>query len=221
MAHFRLIVVRLLAAATVGAGAVGITHGQAHREASTPNSGIVTLYAHDPEAQTFCLRDASYGMVLQKGEQRNRCSDVAFNIYAEGSLSVAVEGGVRGSIVDLGTDRDLEAAYGFADGLTKTAGYVSLGYEAGKVVLAGRADVNDRSRVPPKQELKEAEQLFTTAETVVSAAITPGHIYLVRLVFDGQADKSLLAKILVLSYRPNEEVTLRWDLLSVEHRAAP
>lgn len=55
--------------------------------------GIATLYAIDPLAHSFCFGDGREGGVFQQNEARNRCSDIDFNVYNEGSLTVGIEGG--------------------------------------------------------------------------------------------------------------------------------
>jgi hypothetical protein len=72
------------------------------------SGGVVTLYALDPLARTFCFADGREGGMFQQNETRNRCSDIDFNTYNESSLTVGVEGGRTGAIIDLGSAIELE-----------------------------------------------------------------------------------------------------------------
>jgi hypothetical protein len=62
------------------------------------------------------------------------------------------------------------------------------------------------------QPLKEASQL-ADVKSSANAPIKLGHIYLVRIA--DSKDKSVLktVKLMVIAYRPDEAVTLRWELL--------
>src|ERR1700704_4764983 len=77
--------------------------------------GVITLYALDPLAQSFCFRDAGDGHMFQEHEVRNRCSDINFNSYYAEQFAVGIEGGRVGAIVDLGTADDLKKKYGYEE----------------------------------------------------------------------------------------------------------
>jgi hypothetical protein len=116
--------------------------------------GVITLYALDPLAQSFCFRDAGDGHVFQEHEVRNRCSDINFNSYYAEQFAVGIEGGRLGVIVDLGTAEDLKKEYGYEETVGSGQGFASVHIEDGKIVI-----LKDR-RARVMQELRESTQLF-------------------------------------------------------------
>src|SRR5689334_19640782 len=82
--------------------------------AATPEEGMLsTLHAHDPLSHTLCFGDGGYGTTVQENEVKNRCSDIDFDHLVPGSFSVGVEGARIAAILDLGTEDELAAKYGF------------------------------------------------------------------------------------------------------------
>jgi hypothetical protein len=84
---------------------------QSSRDTPDPKAqgGMVTLYALDPLAHTFCFHDGQNGYVFQQNEIRNRCDDLEFNSYNAGNFTVGNEGGRVGNIIDLGAADELPA----------------------------------------------------------------------------------------------------------------
>jgi hypothetical protein len=169
--------------------------------------GIATLYAIDPLARSFCFGDGREGGVFQQNEARNRCSDIDFNAYNEGSLTVGIEGGRTGAILDLGSTAELQKRYGYSETVGAGQGFASLRSENGKVFI-----LKDR-QTHTEQEMSEAALLFTESKPSASLPVKLGHIYLIRIV--DRSDKSFerIVKILVIAYTPNESVTIRWQVL--------
>lgn len=177
------------------------------RVESKVNTGITTLYALDPLARTFCFGDGREGGVFQQNEARNRCSDIDFNNYNEGALTVGIEGGRIGAIVDLGSAADLQKRYGFGETVGKGQGFASLRAENGKVFV-----LKDR-RTHSEQVLAESALLFAEPKSGASAAVKPGSIYLLSLVDRNDKSFERIVKILVIAYTPNESVTIRWQIM--------
>lgn len=175
-------------------------------EAKAPG-GVVTLYALDPLARTFCFADGREGGVFQQNETRNRCSDIDFNTYNESSLTVGVEGGHTGAIVDLGSASELEKRYGYSDTLGKGQGFASLRVENNNVLI-----LRDR-QTHSEQNLVESESLFVESKRSASAPVKLGHIYLLRLVDRYDKNFERVVKLLVVAYTPNESVTIRWQVM--------
>jgi hypothetical protein len=170
--------------------------------------GVVTLYSLDPLAHAFCFHDGQEGLVIQQSEIRNRCSNIDFDSYHEGNLTVGVEGGQVGSIIDLGTDEDLKQKYGYAQSsLAKGQGFAVLRMENGRLVT-----LKDR-QAHTSQEVTEAADLFAEGKSLATAPVKVGHVYLIRLTDIHDRSFQLLAKILVLAYTPNSFVTIRWQVL--------
>jgi hypothetical protein len=172
-----------------------------------PISNITTLYALDPIAHALCFADGGAGGVFQEGETRNRCSHLEFDSYKAGNLSVGIEGGELGRIVDIGTADDLSRKYGYQETVGKGQGFASIEFQDGKLLI-----VKDAKKAT-RQELTEATQLFEDSKGIASAEAKAGHIYLARITDRYRKDFQILVKLLVLTSKPGESVTFRWELL--------
>lgn len=193
-------------------GAIGETEAQDRLMHETRvKGGIATLYALDPLARTLCFDDGKDGQVFQADEVRNRCSHIDFNNYNEGALTVGIQGGQNGMIVDLGTSDELQRQYGYEETVGKGNGFASLQARASSILIA-----KDR-KSKTLQEVKEAAVLFQSPApgkgSKDNALIASGHIYLARLFDRNNQAPTILLKILVLAYTPGESVTFRWERL--------
>jgi hypothetical protein len=174
---------------------------------SNLKGGVITLYALDPLAQSFCFRDAGNGHVFYQHEVRNRCSDINYSSYYAEHFAVGIEGRRLGSIVDLGASDDLKKEYGYEETVGGGQGFASVHLEDGKVVI-----LKDR-RAQAMQDLKEAAQLFTQATSVAKAPVKIGHVYLARITDSDDGNFQVVVKLLVIGYVPGESVTFRWQAL--------
>jgi hypothetical protein len=168
---------------------------------------VITLYALDPLARTFCFRDGKDGMIFQSNEVRNRCSDIDFNNYYEGNFTVGIEGARLGVIVDLGSAQDLKQRYGYEATVGNGEGFASLRLEEGRLVI-----LKDR-RAQTVQELRESASIFQEGASGATAPIKLGHIYLARITDRHEKAIQTLVKLIVIAYTPNESVTIRWQIL--------
>ena len=187
-------------------------NGSAQNSRDTPEpkapGGMVTLYALDPLAHTFCFHDGQTGYVFYEHEIRNRCDDLEFNSYNVGSFTVGNEGGRVGNIIDLGAAEELQRRYGYSESiLARGEGFASLRVESGKLVILK----NERPQT--SQELKESDKLFEKGVSLAAAPIKLGHIYLVRLTDAHDKSFQALIKMVVIAYTTNESVTIRWQAL--------
>lgn len=185
---------------------------QGESRTSTPSDirdvdGLATLHALDPLSSTLCLKDGRPGRGFQDNEVRNRCSDIDFNSYNTGAFTVGIEGARLGNIIDLGTAEDLKKKYGYQETLGQGQGFASLRMEGSRLVI-----LKDR-RTGTVQELEEARELLEASRKGAAAAVRLGHIYLMRLTDGHDKSFNLIAKLIVVDYRPNESVTIRWQLL--------
>lgn len=169
--------------------------------------GIVTLYALDPLARTFCFADGKDGNVFQNNEVRNRCSDIDFNNYNAGSFTVGVEGARLSRIVDLGNAVELRQRYGHRETVGNGQGFASLRVNDGRVAI-----LKDH-RPQTVQELRESAVLFEEGVSGASAPVRLGNIYLVRLTDRHDKTFQRVVKLMVIAYTPNESVTIRWQVL--------
>src|SRR5262245_5294056 len=101
-----------------------------------PSSTITTLYSNDPIAHSLCFADGREGGSIQNGGVFNRCSHIEFDNYKAGNLSVAIEGGEVGRIIDLGTGRDLSKLYGYGETVGNGQGFASIEFRDGKIWIA-------------------------------------------------------------------------------------
>ena len=170
--------------------------------------GIATLYSFDPLAHSLCFGDGQAGGVFQQNETRNRCSDIDFNNYYENSFTVGIEGSRSGVILDLGNASDLQKRYGFSETVGKGQGFASLRVENNHVFI-----LKDR-QTHSEQSLTESALLFAdNKNSSASAKIQLGHMYLLRIVDRNDKKFERLVKLIVIAYKLNESVTIRWQLL--------
>ena len=170
-------------------------------------STISTLYSNDPIAHALCFADGQSGGVIQNGGVFNRCSHIDFDNYKTSSFSVGIEGRQVGRIIDLGSADELSKQYGYAESVGKGQGFASIEFRDGKVLI-----LKERYK-PGRQELLQAARLFEKGESTASAEAKVGHIYIARISDPDKPEFQILVKFLVLSVRPGESVTFRWELL--------
>jgi hypothetical protein len=167
-------------------------------------TGLVTLYARDPLAATFGFSDARYGHIFQDHMVKNRGSDIAFTTLQSRELWVGIEGGRKGSILDLGTADSLQKRYGYTETNNGGQGYASIRREGGRFVI-----LKDYEK-QTTQSLTEAEDLGKSGDR---AGIAEDHVYLVRITDGDGASSELVVKILVVAYDPGRAATIRWSII--------
>jgi hypothetical protein len=170
--------------------------------------GIFTMYVHDPLARTMCLSDGKEGFAFVDNDWRNRCSDLSYILASNGSLASGVEVNRVAAIVDLGTPDELRQRYGYEEAQGGATGFASLHLNGNKLMIL-KQDLSS----PEYQRLQEGSKLFTELAPSATAPIKLGHIYLVRIADKKDTSFQQLAKLMVIAYRPEESVTLRWELL--------
>jgi len=170
--------------------------------------GVFTMYALDPLSRTLCFSDGKEGMAFVNNSWGNRCSDLSYSLAGNGSLVAGIEVNRVAAIVDLGTPDELRDRYGYADATGGGEGFASLRLEGGKIMI-----VKEDHPQEGIQPLQEGPKLFTEVRSSATAPIKLSHIYLVRIA--DKKDKSFqqIVKLMVIAYRPDEAVTLRWELL--------
>jgi hypothetical protein len=171
--------------------------------------GIFTMYAMDPLSRNLCFTDGKEGMAFVNNKWENRCSDLSYTLAGNGSFVTGIELNRAGAIVDLGTANDLRGRYNFEDAENGGVGFASLRLENGKLMVL-QDDIGKTKAT--WQPLQEQAQLSETKSSA-TAPIKLGHIYLVRLTDSRDKTYQQFVKFLVVAYRPDEAVTLRWELL--------
>jgi hypothetical protein len=167
--------------------------------------GIFTMYAIDPLARTLCFSDGKEGMVFTNTTWVNRCSDLSF---AGSNLVAGIEADRLGAIVDLGTADELSSRVGFEDAQGGGTGFASIHLRGDKIMVL-KQDLGKQEFEP----LQEGSKLFTEVGSSVAAPIKLGHIYLVRVADKKDKSTQQIVKLMVIAFRPDESVTLRWELL--------
>jgi hypothetical protein len=182
------------------------------KQATQPRkrSGVFTLHAIDPLSRTLCFTDGKEGMAFVNNQWENRCSDLSYTLAGNGSLVSGIELNRAAAIVDLGTASDLRTRYGYDDAENGGVGFASLRLEGDKIMI-----LQDNSN-PAKltwQPLREGSKLFTEIKSSANAPIQMGHIYVLRIADTKDKSFQRIVKLMVIAYRPEEAVTLRWELL--------
>ena len=182
------------------------------KQAAQPRKrgGIFTIYAMDPLARNLCFADGKEGMAFVNNKWENRCSDLSYTLAGGGSLVSGIELNRQAAIVDLGTANDLRGRYGYEDAENGGVGFGSIRLEGDKVTIL--QDDNGKFKAS-WQTLKEGSQLFSEVKSSANAPIQLGHIYLIRTVDSKDKSFQQIVKLLVIAYRPEEAVTVRWELL--------
>lgn len=163
------------------------------------------MYAVDPLARTLCFSDGKEGMAFTNTLWRNRCSDLSF---AGSNLVSGIEVDRLAAIVDLGTGDELRSRHGFEDAQGGGTGFASIHLQGDKIMVL-KQDLGKQEFQP----LQEASKLFTDVGPNATAPIKLGHIYLVRTADKKDKSTLQLVKLMVIAFRPDEEVTLRWESL--------
>jgi hypothetical protein len=182
------------------------------KQATQPRKrgGIFTIYAVDPLARSLCFNDGKEGMAFVNNKWENRCSDLSYTLAGGGSLVTGIELNRMAAIVDLGTANDLRGRYSYEDAENGGVGFASLRLEGDKVMIL--QDDNGKFKAS-WQPLQEGSKLFGEPKSSANAPIQLGHIYLVRIVDSKDKSFQQLVKLMVIAYRPEEAVTVRWELL--------
>ena len=182
------------------------------KQAAQPRKrgGVFTMYAMDPLSRTLCFNDGKEGMAFAGNKWENRCSDLSYTLAGGGSLVTGIELNRTAAIVDLGTANDLRGRYGYEDAEFGGVGFASLRLEGDKVTIL--QDDNGKFKAS-WQTLQEGSRLFTEVKSSANAPIQLGHIYLVRTVDSRDKTFQQIVKLIVIAYRPEEAVTVRWELL--------
>ncbi len=182
------------------------------KQAAQPRKrgGIFTLYAVDPLARSLCFNDGKEGMAFVSNKWENRCSDLSYTLAGGGSLVTGIELNRLAAIVDLGTANDLRGRYSYEDAENGGVGFATIRLEGDKVTILQ----DDNGKFPASwQTLKEGSKLFSEVKSSANAPIQLGHIYLVRTVDSKDKGFQRIVKLIVIAYRPEEAVTVRWELL--------
>ena len=182
------------------------------KQATQPRKrgGIFTMYAMDPLARTLCFTDGKEGMAFVNNKWENRCSDLSYTLAGGGSLVSGIELNRMAAMVDLGTANDLRGRYSYEDAEFGGVGFASIRLEGDKVTIL--QDDNGKFKAS-WQTLQEGSRLFSEVKSSANAPIQLGHIYLVRIVDTKDKSFQQIVKLIVIAYRPEEAVKVRWELM--------
>jgi len=181
------------------------------KQAAQPRKrgGIFTMYAVDPLARTLCFTDGKEGMAFVNNKWENRCSDLSYTLAGGGSHASEIKLNRMAAIVDLGTANDLRGRSSCADAEFGGVGFASLRLEGDKVTIL--QDDNGKFKAS-WQTLQEGSKL-SEVKSSATAPIQLGHVYLVRIVDTKEKGFQQTVKLIVIAYRPEEAVTVRWELM--------
>jgi hypothetical protein len=173
-----------------------------------PETGIATLYLHDPLSNCLSFGSGGEGRVFQDHMVKNRQSDIDFGHYSSGAFTVGIEGGRRGAILDLGSSEDLQQRYGYSETVGKGQGFASIRLHEGRFVIL--EDYQSQTT----QALQGADALLGQLDDHnQSAPVHSDHVYLVRLTDRHDEEFERIVKFQVIAHAPDESVTIRWHRL--------
>jgi hypothetical protein len=175
---------------------------------STQKDNIATLYALDPLARAFCFDDGGYGQTFSDWSVYNRCSDIDFNTYNNGNFTVGIEGGRVGTIINLGSSADLQKKYKYQETMGNGQGFASI-HRKNKTILI----LKDIAYNHTFQPMEESDALFRERRSEASVSVNLGHLYILRITDRSEPAFERIVKMLVIAYKPNESVTIRWEVL--------
>jgi hypothetical protein len=116
-----------------------------------------------------------------------------------------VEGARKAAIIDIGTEQELQAKYGYQQTYGATHGFSSIQLNNGKLYIRqgdGRA----------VQEMS-TELLLAKPGSLAKSPVELGHIYLLHIADGYDPSFDLWVKLLVVSYTQGDSVTVRWQRL--------
>jgi len=162
-----------------------------------------------PTLSYVCFNDGKEGMAFVNNRWENRCSDLSYTLAGNGSFVSGIELNRIAAIVDLGSPSDLRGRYGYDDAENGGVGFASLRLEGDKVMILH--DDNNPAKLT-WQPVQEAARL-AEVKSSATAPIQLGHIYLLRIADSKDKTSQHIVKLMVIAYRPEEAVTVRWELL--------
>lgn len=183
----------------------------AQNESLEVKTGIVTLYAKNRLAQTFCFKDGKYGTPHLEFNVRNPCSDIGFNTHLINldSFSVGIGGEREGKIIDLGKVEELHQKYKEIVG--KEQVFASIQAQKEKVFI-----LKERKKSEPNElfEIVETKSLFQDDTGYLNNInVKLGNIYILRLWDGDDKDFEKIVKFIVTDYQPDRFATIRWQVI--------
>lgn len=204
----RQIALRLLhcvALVSVFAGFAVTPSAPSLRTDSPPVTGLATLYYHDPLSHSMSFASGREGGMFQDHMVKNHGSDIDFGHYVSDAFTIGIEGGRRGAIIDLGSATDLKKQYGYSETVGSGQGFASIRLDGNGFVI-----LKDYDR-QTTQALQGTDSLLGPLDDHnVSVPVKNGHLYLMRLTDRHDPAFERIVKFQVVSYTPQESVTLRW-----------
>ncbi len=157
---------------------------------------LAELYATDPLRHNYDFVREDYGGVIQHGTLYNAGSHIDYSTYYANDFTVAIQGGNRGLIVDLGTDDEVAAGLGVMQTGGGGQGFAGLLLREGHFGLAAADAVLDR----PKSEIMYEAH----------AAPKNMHVLLIRIVDSSDPTLDLVVKLAVVSLASGDRVAFEW-----------
>ena len=192
------------------------------QKGSDPN--IVTLYRHDPLAQSFDVIRQAYGNCHDSDGAIGNCGTNLGTLWASSSpgrlptsLVTGLQGNSNGAIVDLGIVQEMNERY--KNSVPKNysmqpADWLTTLQVSGKRVFATSRYGDSYTPIP----IPEASKLFpATSTNFFSAPAKVGHVYLLRQFDPGSEDVVFKAVVLAMT---EDSITIRFALMRNEDPSA-
>ena len=174
-------------------------------------TGMFTLYALDPCAQSFSFTKNCEGGVIRRDRVLSNGAEIDFGTYTRNAFIVAVSNGAEGAIVDLGTAEELQKKYDYQETVGNGEGFASIRRDGQKFLIGNRYKGENKSN---SKELVEGSSLNGELKQLSSCPVLNGHIYLIRILKSLPEPSEIYVKLLVVAYQPNEFVTFRWVMIN-------
>ncbi len=172
-----------------------------------PQSGIVTLYRHDPLGAAFSFSQGDYGGQVSEGQLRLEGAQLVYGGFESGQMTVGFSADEPANIVDLGEVLvppvllSQEATARFPVNL-----FATLGIDGRRLVYQPANGSVVR--------LGSGNEVFGVPQRVMQhVAPVPGHCYIARFQQTRRGRRDIFVKFVVVEHNPGESVTLRWQNL--------
>jgi hypothetical protein len=167
--------------------------------------GLVTLYANDPITHDYSFRLARHGAYFEDFMLKNAGADIDFSVWYPDELTVGLEAGTRGQILDLGGLDVLQDKYRFDETIGGGQGFASIRRDITRNFVILR-DLKHQVTQP----LGEGRLISRAAN---HAPVVTNHVYLIRIATTGSPSVERFVKLMVIKHEPGVSVTFRWAIV--------
>jgi len=176
-------------------------------------SCVASLYTQDKIWSGLEFTTGTTAYEIDNYQLKNEQSDIIFDTYVTGGLTIGPQGGTQGAFVDLGSASDLITKYGITN-IGNESIYYTIYLDATSKLLYGKArDATDKITFAQFDTAQTAPLYVPLTSPTITPPI-PGNIYLIRITSntDPKNPVERIVKMLVVKINA-DEVRIRWDVL--------